>query len=277
VEEARAELDRVLANRPSFAPVLRWLRELLPDLEPISTGLPSVTLEAEQARARLSAGVPLLRGERIEVGEKAFVRRWERACAALEAEQPDGAAAALSEAVRRGRLPAGEMIGAVVAGQPELVRERAAALGLEPGLATTVLRFVLFPVFAGLEMALAALREGVNWEHGNCPTCGSWPLLAELRGLDQSRSLRCGLCAAGWAVPRLWCPFCGNRDHERLGLLHSAGEEGKYRAAVCEECRGHIKTLSTLSELPPLLLLVADAATMHLDLAAAERGYAGPE
>ena len=31
--------------------------------------------------------------------------------------------------------------------------------------------------------------------------------------------------------------------------------------------------LSTLSALPPLMLLVADAATLHLDLAAADRGY----
>ena len=30
---------------------------------------------------------------------------------------------------------------------------------------------------------------------------------------------------------------------------------------------------ATLSALPPLHLLVADAATLHLDLAAAERGY----
>jgi hypothetical protein len=33
--------------------------------------------------------------------------------------------------------------------------------------------------------------------------------------------------------------------------------------------------MTTLSALP-LLLLVADAVTLHLDLAAAERGYLGP-
>jgi hypothetical protein len=34
--------------------------------------------------------------------------------------------------------------------------------------------------------------------------------------------------------------------------------------------------LSTLSALPPLMLLVADAATLHLDLAAADHGYICP-
>jgi hypothetical protein len=34
--------------------------------------------------------------------------------------------------------------------------------------------------------------------------------------------------------------------------------------------------ISTLSAPPPLRLLVADAATLHLDLAAAERGCTSP-
>ena len=54
---------------------------------------------------------------------------------------------------------------------------------------------------------------------------------------------------------------------------HAEGEETKYRALVCDACRGYVKMLTTLSALPPLPLLVADAATLHLDLAAAERGY----
>jgi hypothetical protein len=34
VEEARAELDRLAAERPAFRAPLLWLRELLPDLAP---------------------------------------------------------------------------------------------------------------------------------------------------------------------------------------------------------------------------------------------------
>jgi FdhE protein len=153
------------------------------------------------------------------------------------------------------------------------VRERAAALGLDPGLTTTLLRHVLFPTFTALETALAPLREGVAWERGYCPTCGGWPLLAEFRGLEQTRWLRCGLCAAGWEAARLWCPYCGNRDHDRLAFLHAEGEETRYRASACDACRGYVKTLTTLSPIPPLHLLIADVVTLHLDLAAAERGY----
>jgi FdhE protein len=271
VEEARAELDRVAADRPALQPLLSWLRELLPDLAPVAA--PPVALTAEGAHAKLTSGTPLLRGWQIDLDPKAFRQRWQRVCRALEAQQPDGVAAALAEAPGPGRLGPADMLDAILAGQPEAVRAKAEALGLDGGLTATVLRFTLFPLLVALEAQLAPLREGVGWEQGYCPTCGSWPLLAEFRGLDQSRFLRCGLCAAGWEVRRLWCPFCGNRDHQTLGSLHGEGEEAKYRAAVCDACRGYVKTLSTLSALPPLRLLIADAATLHLDLAAAERGY----
>ncbi len=271
VEEARAELDRVAADRPALQPLLSWLRELLPDLAPAAA--PPVSLSVEEAHARLTAGTPLLRGLRIDFEAKAFRQRWQRVGRALEAQQPDGVAAALAEALGKGRLEPNEMVAAILAGQPGAVREKAEALGLDAGLTATVLRITLFPVFTALEARLAPLREGVAWEQGYCPTCGSWPLLGEFRGLDQSRFLRCGLCAAGWEVRRLWCPFCGNRDHRRLRFLHGEGEETKYRAACCDACRGYVKMLSTLSALPPLHLLLADAATLHLDLAAAARGY----
>jgi FdhE protein len=272
VEPLQAELDRLAADRPGLGPLARFLRDMLPAFAPVDPA-PGLSLDADRARERLKLGTPVLRGERISVDVAAFRRSWQQACTALEAQQPDGTAAALAGAMRDGRLDPAALVEAVVAGQPEEVRRRAEALGLDPGLAATLLRFTLFPLFTALESSLAPLRAGVVWERGYCPTCGSWPLLGEFRGLDQSRWLRCGLCAAGWEVARLWCPFCDNRDHERLGILCAEGEEAKYRASLCDSCRGYVKMVSTLSALPPLNLLVADVATLHLDLAAAERGY----
>jgi FdhE protein len=106
--------------------------------------------------------------------------------------------------------------------------------------------------------------------------CGSFPKLGEFRGLEQTRLLRCGLCAAEWAFARLRCPGCDNRDHRQLGYLSVEGEEGKWRAATCEACRQYVKMVSTLSPLPPLQLLVTDVATVHLDLLAADQGFAPP-
>jgi FdhE protein len=87
--------------------------------------------------------------------------------------------------------------------------------------------------------------------------------------------LRCGLCASGWAVDRLLCPFCGSRDHEDLGYLYAEGDEHR-RAGTCERCRGYVKMLATLSAIPPAELPVHDLATLHLDMIALERGYSPP-
>jgi len=273
VEEARTELDRLAEERPAFrAPVL-WLRELLPDLVPL-TDVNLLELSQERARTKLAAGVPLLRDEKVSVDAKAFRRRWCRACDALETLQPDGAAAALAAAMTKGRLDPAALVEAITAGNAAYVRERAAELGLHPDLAATLTRYTLFPHFTALNTALAPLHETFAWSRGACPTCNSRPLLGEFRGLDQSRYLRCGLCAASWDAARQWCPLCDNRDHERLSFLHREGEEARWpKAALCEACRGYVKMLATLALLPPLSLLVADAATLHLDLAAAERGF----
>jgi FdhE protein len=275
VAEARAELDRLAADRPALVPLVSWLREMLPDLVAVTVA-PVVELPPDRARAKLQDGTPLLRGELLKLDAGAFDKRWQRACTSLAVHQPDGVAAAFAGAVQSGRLDPAATLAAVLGGRPELVREQALCLSLDSSLAVTLLRFTLFPIFTALAASLAAVREGVAWERGYCPTCGGWPLLGEFRGLEQARFLRCGLCASGWEVPRLWCSFCGSRDHEVLRFLHGEGEEAKTRALVCEGCRGYVKMVSTLAALPPLRVLTADVATLHLDLAAAERGYTNP-
>jgi FdhE protein len=269
-DEARAEIDRVLADRPHLAGPLGWLRAIAGDLVP-APGFVTVKLpEPEAARGKLLAGVPLLRGEPATVDAAEFSRRWKRAADALE-----NCPAGLAAAPKRGTLDPAALLSAVL-GQPDHLRETAERAGFDPGLVATLARFTLFPGLVAISDAAVSLRQGVPWERGFCPACGSPPLLAEFRGLDQSRFLRCGLCAASWEVPRQWCPACANRDHEALGFLAKEGEETRYRVATCDACRSGVKTLSALSALPPLLLLVADAATLHLDLAAADRGYTCP-
>ncbi len=268
LESALRELDRQITERPAFHAPQETLKRLLPILAEPTDAAP-IVFDAAQARTKLAGGVPLLRGERWPLDVKAFRQRWQRVAAAVPGAE------SVAAALKSGKLDPGELLAAVLAGEPGQVHERADALGLDAGLTATVLRFTLFPTFVATAAALEGLRAGAAWPHGYCPTCGSWPLLGEFRGLDQSRFLRCGLCATGWEAPRLFCPFCGNRDHERLQFLYSEGEEAKYRAATCDACRGYVKMVTTLSALPPLQLLAADALTLHLDLAAAERGYDG--
>jgi FdhE protein len=179
----------------------------------------------------------------------------------------------LAQALERGRIHGNELAHEVLAGRPEAIHAKADALGLDAGLTAMVLRLVLFSAMVPINSALASLRGQTPWEHGYCPTCGSWPLLGEFRGLEQTRFLRCGLCAAEWEFPRFRCPLCGVRDHQQLGYFQVEGEEAKYRAATCDNCHGYVKMASTLAALSAPQLFVADLATLHLDLAVVERGY----
>ena len=273
VQEALEEVNRLAEQRPALAESAQFLRDALPGLyaEPIEPPTPPLT--SDQALAKLNGGLPLLRGEVLPLDVPAFSRRWFHVCASLEHRQDAAAPAATAEALRRGALDPQQLTMDILNGHPEAIHAQADELGLEAGLTATVLRLTLFPVLCQVSSTLVNLRAGYRWERGYCPTCGSWPLLGEFRGLEQTRFLRCGLCASEWEFLRLRCPFCDTVDHRRLGYFHAENEEGKYRAATCDVCRGYVKMVSSLTPITAPGLFVADLATMHLDLVAAERGY----
>ena len=115
-----------------------------------------------------------------------------------------------------------------------------------------------------------------HWSHGYCPVCGTWPVSAELVGIDRSRDLRCGRCAAGWRAPQLRCPYCGEQDHERLGsLVPEATRETRF-IETCKSCGGYIKTFTTLTPAIGFELTIKDLDSVELDLAAIEQGFARP-
>jgi FdhE protein len=273
-EEALGELAKLADQRPALGELARELSAIVLALyaEPIQEAVPA--LDPKKAANKRAAGVPLLRDEPLSLDTRSFVRRWQRITEALRRRRPD--AATLQAALGEGKLDPAWLTTEVLAGRTQAVHERVEELQLDVPLTASVLWLSLFPVLCYLRKSLESLRQGVGWRDGFCPTCGAWPKLGEFRGLEQTRFLRCGLCADAWEFPRLRCPFCGNADHQQIGYLHVEGEETQYRAATCEACRHYVKMLATLGALPAPRLLIADLATMHLDLAAAERGYTQP-
>ena len=96
-------------------------------------------------------------------------------------------------------------------------------------------------------------------------------MLAESRGLEQRISYRCGLCAADWPGERLGCPSCGEAASKALHHSFIEGEQERCRLAHCDTCLYDWKVVSTLTALSPPAMIVADLATVHLDLLAADR------
>jgi FdhE protein len=276
VADALAELARLAQDRPTLAAPIEMLREILPKLYAQASEEQPPMITADEAAAKIGSGIPLLRGETVTLDVPAFRSRWQAVCQAVRRHQNPEGGQALAGALEWEKLLPAEMLASVLAGRPEEIHARADVLGLDAGLTTAVLGLTLFPVLSQLGQAMASLRDDARWEHGHCPTCGSWPLLGEYRGLEQTCFLRCGLCASEWEFPRLLCPFCGERDHRQLGYFSVEGDETHCRATTCDACRGYVKMASTLAPLSGPALLVANVATLHLDLAAADRGYASP-
>jgi FdhE protein len=280
VQEALVELNRLKQDRPALADLAGELADLLPVLysDPIVETVPEI--QPDRAAEQWISGVPMLRNVGLTLDFPSFRRRWQGICKVLARRRPD--ARALVQVLEKGNLDPQWHLDEILAGRIESVHGSALSLGIEVSLAASVWWLAQFPVLSHVREKLETVnRQGApaplsgQTEHGFCPYCGSSPRFGEFRGLEQTRWLRCLLCAAAWEFPRLRCPFCGTTDHRRLGYLHVEGEENRLRAATCDDCRHHLKMQSTLTALTPPHLLVADLATLHLDLIAADRGYVG--
>jgi FdhE protein len=153
------------------------------------------------------------------------------------------------------------------------------ALAEAAGLPAEPLRAVLpLAAYPWLQRCGAALAGHVPADHAHawCPICGAWATLAEARGLEGVRRLRCGRCGSDWRAEWLRCPFCGTDAHGRLRGLVGATMGDTRRADGCESCGAWVKTVTRLSAATLAEVRLLDLATVELDVAALERGWKRP-
>lgn len=206
------------------------------------------------------ARAPVLHGAKLDVDRRS-ANRFVRHLAGLAGL--DGAARRLNAldlleaAVRQDDA----RIDAIVTGDPSTLR--------------VVAQLAALPLLRGCARKIES--EISAWWEGYCPLCGAWPTLAEFRGLERKRWLRCGRCGTGWEVPWLRCPFCAETSHENLGYLAPEEGETSRKVEVCDTCKGYVKAEPTVRELPWWGVLLDDVETVVLDVAALDRGYHRPE
>jgi FdhE protein len=114
------------------------------------------------------------------------------------------------------------------------------------------------------------------WQQGYCPVCGAWPALAEARGLERTRRLRCARCGSDWAGECRDCVFCGTHDRAQLGLLIEDVTGARWRVETCSACGSYLKTLASLDGSPGPEIILDDLASVDLDFAALSEGYSRP-
>jgi FdhE protein len=241
-----SELERALGDP-------RW-RMPLPDAAPVGIAAGGVK-------------APLLHQRRLRIdrdGSRRLLRRLaSTAAGSLHRYRPSAEAAV-------------ELVAAAVRQDSVEVGALAASVGVDAGALGSIAHLATLPILYScgrlLESQLPRFRPD-----GFCPVCAAWPILAERRGLDRTRQLRCGRCAVEWQIQWHCCVYCGERDHRRLGSLVPEDGGEVLRVEICHTCGGYLKSVATLQRIPAIELLLRDLDTVELDLVAMDRGYGRPE
>jgi len=256
------------AEHPEWRPLLLLIKEALREAERPKWARFVPTLEHSGRGGR-----PLLDGAVINAAPRP-IRRWVRhilgiATAAGTEVEP------LSRRVAEGWLDPLLLFESAVSQDVDRFHEVALVEKDYHGLLRGLAPLIAMPMLQSCRRAWAE-RVPMDWAYGFCPICGGWPALAEKRGLDGARHLRCGCCGGDWRTEWLRCPFCGEADHEKLGSLVSPDKLGRETIEVCDRCSGYVKTMTTLRAIRPEHVVLQDLATVVLDIAALERGYRRP-
>lgn len=219
---------------------------------------------ADAVPAEPHGTAPLLAGRALAI-ERAVAERWLRRLFAASGVETLREVTVLGDAL------------AVLEAAVNLDAQRLAALGREAQAPPSA--FGAVASLAGVPWLEACARRwgkateaGAGW----CPVCGAWPILAEARGLERERRLRCVRCGGDWRSQWLTCPYCGTDDHTRLVSLvaDATGESRKIEA--CRDCTAYVKTVTTLSAADASALRLLDLSTVELDVAALDRGFTRP-
>lgn len=243
-------------------------------------------LPREHLVVRIREGVPLLHDQPVSLDVHFAADLFSRLVNALQDRQNDDLQTrldALVEATTGGRIDPERLFGEAFVQHQDHLAEIAIQAAVDPELLLTIAGQSVAPLLRAYAARLDALIErtddgapdGAAWTRGYCPVCGGWPLLGELRGVELAQWLRCTACGSAWRTQRLACPYCANHGYRSLGTLTVEGEQ-RFRIAVCERCKGYLKVCNAFDPAPAELLALEDVVSLHLDVAAIERGYHRP-
>jgi FdhE protein len=173
-------------------------------------------------------------------------------------------------------LDARAFLEAAVNADADRLEALARSLDIDPDVLAAVAALAVMPLLHALRRRFDSALDP-RWDQGWCPLCGGWPHLAEQRGLERTRRLRCARCGGDWAQPGVRCPYCGVVGHEARAALVSEQDGEARKIETCSACRGYLKSVSTLHAWAGDEVALTDLATVDLDLVALERAFERPE
>jgi FdhE protein len=282
--EARAEARwrDILTRRSDLAESVRLQGALVAGMLQIARMFeahpPTLSSSRNQMAIRLAAGIPVLRGERIHVPNRAVRPVLVNFCDRLGESGAGDAALHVRETLETGRLHCGSLLLACLWRDQESVQTAASRLGLSTHMLWIVAELGAAPLAHILQQTLDASTDPADslagavarWTHGYCAACGAWPVAAERVGTPAR--LHCSFCGRRWLRAGCHCIYC---REESTRLLSSKGDPDA-GLELCARCRGYVKVMTLPDPLPFPLLTIEDLATAHLDAQAIEHGFSRP-
>ena len=264
----RRRMDALLAAQPEAGP---WLGVLGTVLEECADSAWDEAAAATTLNRERFPGAPLLAGACIPL-DAAHVEVWVRRLLTV-ASETGAEAAALRVAARE--VDSLALLTAAINAENERLRRIAGEHDLDADVLIAVAGLAAMPLLQALRRGIAPVVDPA-WSEGVCPICGGWPLLAEQRGLERTRRLRCGRCGGDWSQPGIRCPYCGVIGHAARVALVAEGDREARTIETCRECGGYLKTIAALRSWGGDEVILLDLATVDLDLVALGRGLRRP-
>jgi FdhE protein len=273
-DEIAAVFDKARRRQPALAEFLDFTEKLVREQHSVAVNQDVLSFDEAKLRDRSARGEPLLPRGEFPLDLPCAEALFRTLCELAKERGPEvwSAAHEIEAAVGWGGMDLPDLLRGTVAeeGYAYAVADQR---GLDPELLHSLAEASVRPGLQAIANAIGSLVENDRWLKAVCPVCGSEPKFAELRGqeLGASRYLGCGFCGWAWPIRRLCCPFCDNKDHDRLQTLIIENHLS-CKLEVCDACHRYLKLVDS-KEFIGLIPEVEVLLTPHLDLAAMERGY----
>lgn len=290
LDQATHRWAELAGEFPDLEPAVELQRKLLGEVitlleRLVRSGAVTRPLPPAAIVEKLQRGVPVLRGEAIEIPVDELAPSLDLFCQHLANGGAGDVARHVLESFESGRIKRASLLRSSLARDQKAIHQGATQMGLSPDLvwlvgelSTSPLAFLLQQTVFGEEddkdkqdgIVRSAL---VSWDRGYCPACGSWPALAEY--VHGQRSLRCSFCAAAWEMLSYRCVYCGE---EGTGFVTSApdAERPQRLLELCSQCGGYTKAIQVETAAPFPLVAIEDLETLDLDRSAIDHGYTRP-
>ncbi len=273
IQQAAAALRK---RKPAYGDLLNFYEKIFVAQEDSrkEIQLEALKISKEMLALKKKEKFPLIDMSEFRVDSKAAIALLQRICQIVEAANKELADSAriIRKAIASKTLDPQTLFSGLLNTDDAYFDKLEKDLGIEKKALAFVGYISIKPSVVHCAEQLAAYLDSSHpWDKGICPLCGSAPGFSLFEEEGQ-RVLFCGFCWHRWTAPRIYCPFCENKDSNSLHYYFNE-EEKNYRIDSCDSCKTYLKAIDQRNTeriiYPPLEFV----ATLHLDIKAQELGF----